>query len=131
MHEDVQLDLTDAEWMSVIKRDGEGLPACCGNVSALRDVLLGIARDNGTVSVFIKSELDRTYGWVFGSAEHGEPTPVMRKIAEQAGIDQAYVHAVMERDAEFLERPRESALNAVESAMGTLHRLAQSLTPPG
>lgn len=36
------IELSDSEWMSLIMSDRDGLPACCGNVGALRDTITSL-----------------------------------------------------------------------------------------
>lgn len=54
----VSAGLTDSEWMSLIDghRD-DGLQKCCASISGLRDVVIQMARDGGTVDVFAKDLL--------------------------------------------------------------------------
>lgn len=47
-----KIQLTDAEWISLIKRDGLGLPPCCSNISILRDWIIIAATNGGEVDSF-------------------------------------------------------------------------------
>lgn len=78
-----QLDLTDTEWMNIIVRDRDGLPACCANISALRDVLVGLARDGGYVGFLYSQSLCQALTWCF--PDHDVPSPEIEKILEQIG----------------------------------------------
>src|ERR1035437_7587895 len=45
------LPLSPAEWCSLAMREGENyVGGCCGNMSALQDVINGVFRDSGTVN---------------------------------------------------------------------------------
>lgn len=45
---DAKVELTDAEWMSLIDGTREsGLQKCCANISELREQVIVIARDGG------------------------------------------------------------------------------------
>jgi hypothetical protein len=45
--ENIKLNLTDSEWISLVdgNSDDSSLPVCCANVSALRDVFIHIIRN--------------------------------------------------------------------------------------
>jgi hypothetical protein len=79
----VRLDLTDAEWMSLI--DGErddGLQRCCANISALRDCLIGAARSGGEVHTFEVDQLRMTLGWVLDGHDI-DGIPALVKVRRQ------------------------------------------------
>lgn len=80
-----RLSLTDGEWMRLIdgERDDSALPKCCANISALRDDLIGAARNGGRVD-FVSS-VTRTFEWCF--PDHDVPDPLIEKIADQLGVD--------------------------------------------
>lgn len=129
---DARIVLTDEEWMSIIDRERDGLPHCCANVSELRSTLIAIARDSGEVT-FLRDSLAMAWGWVFADDQHGEPTPVMKKIAEQLDLT-GYTDAVTKirhetdgNQAEFLARARATTENTVTSAIGTLQDLLKDL----
>ena len=82
--------MTDSEWMSLI--DGErvdGLQKCCANISALRDVIMGIARDGGYVHFVHQAQLKRTLGWAIGGHDGIDEISAIVKIASQMDIDLA------------------------------------------
>lgn len=79
------LELTDEEWMSIIARERDGLPACCGNVSALRDVLISVARDDGEVSFIHRTRLAQALTWCFPS--HDVPSDAIQKVLDQVGFE--------------------------------------------
>ncbi len=79
-----RLDLTDAEWMSIIDQDRDGLPPCCGNISALRDSITSHARNGGQPIFYSEFEmLKRHLSWCF--PDHDIPSPVFQKIIDQVG----------------------------------------------
>jgi hypothetical protein len=78
-----QIVLTDEEWMSIINKEREGLPPCCANVSALRDELISIAREDGRSFYTAHDHLRFKLGWVF--PEHGEPSPAVQRVIDQLG----------------------------------------------
>lgn len=43
-HVKIEDVLSDEEWMSILNAEREGLPRCCGNVSALRDAIITFVR---------------------------------------------------------------------------------------
>lgn len=82
----VTLDLTDAEWMSLIDGEREGgLMRCCANISALRDVLIGAARDGGEVHLFAVESLRHTLGWVLDGHDI-DGIPALVKVREQLDL---------------------------------------------
>jgi hypothetical protein len=83
MAERVQITLTDEEWMSVINKERDGLPPCCANVSALRDEIIGLARDDGYSFFTDHDRLRVALGWVF--PDHDVPSPAVQKIIDQIG----------------------------------------------
>lgn len=84
MKEPEKIVLTDKEWMDIIDKNRDGLPVCCANVSALRDVITDIAREGGEVSFFNRAELEKTIHWV---KEGHELPPLIEKICHQLGLD--------------------------------------------
>lgn len=91
-----RLDLTDTEWMSIINRERDGLPPCCANISALRDVLVAIASDDGDVGFFHANRLVASLGWCFPS--HDIPSDVMQKVIDQLGVDLVALEHLRERE---------------------------------
>ena len=79
----VQIVLSDEEWMSIINRERDGLPPCCANVSALRDEIISIARDDGYSFYTAHDSLRQRLGWVF--PEHDVPSPAIQRIIDQIG----------------------------------------------
>lgn len=78
-----RLDLSDSDWMSIISRQRDGLPPCCGNISALRDRLTAIAGDDGELQFMHRLDLARTITWCFPS--HPVPSEAMQAILDQLG----------------------------------------------
>lgn len=78
--------LTDTEWMQLIDQTADGLPYCCGNISALRDTIISIARFGREYTDFIhRDEFVRHYQWVVGSHER---LPIVEKLfAEICEVD--------------------------------------------
>lgn len=79
------IELTDEEWMSIIARERDGLPSCCANISALRDVLISIARDNGEVGFIHRVRFAQALTWCFPS--HDVPSDAIQKVLDQAGFE--------------------------------------------
>jgi hypothetical protein len=77
----VQITLTDEEWMSIINKERDGLPPCCANVSALRDHIIVLAREDGYSFYTDHDTLRQCLSWVF--PEHGEPSPPIQRIIDQ------------------------------------------------
>lgn len=86
-----KVELTDEEWMSVIARDRDGLPPCCGNISSLRDALVSIALDDGRIEFWNRTKLAQRITWCFPS--HDVPSGAVQKILDQLG----YTHPDIER----------------------------------
>ncbi len=82
--EECVVDLTDTEWMDLIDPERPGLPRCCANISALRDVIINIARESGRVGVFGRGDLGQKAVWVM---EGHELTPAVKVFLEKAGFD--------------------------------------------
>lgn len=78
-----RIELTDSEWMSIIVRDRDGLPACCANISALRDVVISLAREDGEIGYLHDQVLARALTWCF--PDHEVPSPEIQKIIDQLG----------------------------------------------
>lgn len=81
------LDLTDAEWLSLIDGDPDEeseLGVCCGDVSNLRDVIIQIVREGRrNVSFGLKPQLiDKLNDFC---ATH-DMTPTLKKLADQVGF---------------------------------------------
>lgn len=89
MIDDVKLTLTDSEWMSLIdgsdEREGN-LSRCCANVSTLRDSLISVARNGGTVHAFTIERLKKYLGWVIDAHDIAD-VPALMKVCEQLGIE--------------------------------------------
>lgn len=90
--EPVKIELTDAEWMSLIDGDRPGgLTACCANISALRDVIISAARTGGEVHAFEVANFRRTLGWVLDGHEVDE-IPALVRLREQVGAEDPPPH---------------------------------------
>lgn len=84
MSNSLKIELTDAEWVSLIDQHDIGLPSCCANISALRDTIITILRDGRQIDPFFNGpEFIRTLCWVEGSHDMGD-LPVINKLKEQA-----------------------------------------------
>ena len=53
-----ELDLTAEQWVDLIRVDGESFPACCANLSAIRDELISVLR-NGKPFVMYQWSAER------------------------------------------------------------------------
>lgn len=85
-HESLTITLTDSEWMSLIDGEREdGLQRCCANISELRDVLIGAARNGGVVHFFLVEHLQMTLGWVLDDHQIDD-IPALVKIREQLDL---------------------------------------------
>lgn len=86
--------LTDTEWMQLIdaEREDSALPRCCANISALRDVVIYVARNGGVCDAFTKPELERLYGWCFPA--HDVPADgALAKFAAQLELTAEVAHS--------------------------------------
>jgi hypothetical protein len=73
----VVLDLTPEQWVGCLNKEGEYLPACCGNISRVRDILFGVIREEFYIDVeplWEASYLLRHH--------HDEPNEVQQKIID-------------------------------------------------
>lgn len=89
---DVEVKLTDSEWMDLI--DGErsnGLAKCCANISALRDAIINLARDGGLTNPFGLQHLRETLGWVLDSHDISE-IPALMKLRKQVALEEPPAH---------------------------------------
>lgn len=80
-----KVDLTDGEWMSLLDGERDGLPRCCANVSALRDVLMQVVRGGGEVDTFTMLGLERAFGWFVEGHDLPEGG-ALEKLARQVGL---------------------------------------------
>lgn len=80
MSDDVKIELTDAEWMSLIDQTDEGLPYCCANISTLRDDIISIARYGRELSAWSATRFLRHMYWCRGEVED---LPVVQKLFQQ------------------------------------------------
>jgi len=83
--------LTDEEWYSFdrdcMEDDDGALPACCGNVSDLRDVILDIGGHGGLMTPELGERLRQS--WEDAAADHFDNSAawtVLRKVIEQADL---------------------------------------------
>lgn len=82
-----KISLSDEEWMSLIDGTREGgLTVCCANISALRDEIISIARNGGTIQQWDEAGLQVKINWVLDSHEI-DKIPALVKFIEQTGID--------------------------------------------
>jgi hypothetical protein len=79
----MKIELADAEWMSIIDADRDGLPPCCGQISHIRDVLIEAAASGG---VAITDMLAEALGDAF-TASHTVPSEAMAKVCRAAGFE--------------------------------------------
>lgn len=77
---DIKITLTDEEWVSILDPDADGLPRCCGNVSALRDSYYMIMRDGRALMQWYVLSYLKTYS--HADEAHDIP-PIPKKIHEQ------------------------------------------------
>lgn len=47
----VGLSFTPEQWVGLLDKEGEYLPACCGNISRVRDILFSVMRESGLIEV--------------------------------------------------------------------------------
>lgn len=85
--ENFTIKLSDSEWMEILDGvEGHGLPNCCANISALRDVFISHVRQgrNQTIRGWELTELKQKIKWVFD----GHDLPLLiKKVCEQIGYD--------------------------------------------
>jgi len=62
----MKIELTDTEWMQLVdgERQDSQLPTCCGNVSALRDSIIVLARQNGHCDLYSATKFLKCYEFV-------------------------------------------------------------------
>jgi hypothetical protein len=48
---EIRLQFTPEEWVDLMYIEGEFLPACCANISAVRDILIASVRERGLVRI--------------------------------------------------------------------------------
>jgi hypothetical protein len=86
----VLLNLSDTEWVSLIDGNSydSGLPICCANISALRDVLVSILRNGRKreIGFFDMQELRKCLKWV---ADDHDLSPTVKKLSDQIGFNSA------------------------------------------
>ena len=95
-----RLGLTDTEWMRIIDSSSmeSALPACCANISALRDALINFLRHSDAdpdarpvkTTDWAVSSIVRALRWV--SDGHDLTDPVMHKVMAAVGYDNCKPH---------------------------------------
>lgn len=83
----MRIDLTDSEWMSILDQERYGLPACCANISALRDDVFSIVRNGCETADWQLRNLAHHFYWCFPSHE---PAFVMTKLFDQFMQDEMF-----------------------------------------
>lgn len=91
--------LTDAEWMSLINKERDGLPRCCANISDLRDQLIQIARDGAMLAPWNGMEFLRAYrvardGHDFTEEAQPALMKLVKEVAESMGLTLEKIHAL-------------------------------------
>lgn len=74
----IKVELTDEEWMSVISQDRDGLPSCCANISALRDAIISMARNDGEYQSFFMVQTLSPFYWATSSHDFEDDSVVMK-----------------------------------------------------
>lgn len=82
----IPITLTDAEWMSLIDSKADGLPACCANISALRDEIIAIAREGRELDGWAVRRFIEAYLHAEGGHEFKE-LPALQRLIEQVLAD--------------------------------------------
>lgn len=75
-----RITLADRTWMALIDKDRDGLPVCCGNVSVLRDVIIGLAREGGSLTFFTEHEQRNTWHAIQGFLSSHDATPQVQEF---------------------------------------------------
>lgn len=81
----VKITLSDSEWMSLLDAERDGLPRCCANVSALRDVVQSIVRDGCEVTGLTSHQLEIKFVWFLEGHDLDEDG-ALAKLARQVGL---------------------------------------------
>jgi hypothetical protein len=91
----VRLNFTPEEWVDILSKEGEFLPACCATISAIRDRLMSAVREDGFVQssdLCEIAELLRDHGT---ECESEESDPINRMIKTWDDIkDEADLHVL-------------------------------------
>jgi hypothetical protein len=84
--------LTDSEWMALIDKERDELPPCCANIADLRDEIIAIAREGGSLPPWNGMALLRTYRVALDG--HGrlrpEEFPVLTKLVQEVAQSMGY-----------------------------------------
>lgn len=89
MNYEDKVELTDEEWMSLIDKERDGLPSCCGSISALRDEIVDMARDGGQMAFRHYSILRAYRACMDGHDMRGLSTALdslIQQIMDSAGV---------------------------------------------
>jgi hypothetical protein len=78
-----RINLTAKEWMSLINKEGKNLQICCGNISAFRDIIISMARENGEVSPWDELDFFQRYGDALSSHPEMADNAVIQKLVSQ------------------------------------------------
>lgn len=89
-----KIELTDAEWMSLI--DGtrsDGLQSCCANISDLRDHIISLARMGGQSPLGItRHHIAMSWGAALDGHDGLNEVPALIKLRDQLGIADQIAH---------------------------------------
>jgi len=83
--------------MSLINKNGEGLPPCCANISSLRDEIVTMARDGCTLAPWNGLQILHAYrvardGHEFNEESFPALLKLIREVADSMGFTLEQVH---------------------------------------
>lgn len=85
--DEIKIELTDREWVSLIDQEDEGLPSCCANISALRDEIINILRNGKTLYSWDLLRFLRAYHPATSGHEF-ENMDTLQKLFDQIIVDE-------------------------------------------
>ena len=83
----VRLPFTSAEWADLLNKEGEHLPACCADISRIRDILQGACREDYHINTEDLEDavfLAKHHGFKLGDDPIGKMIALWNKVKEDA-----------------------------------------------
>lgn len=84
--DEIKIELTDREWVSLIDQEEDALPTCCSNISALRDEIIDILRQGKTLYNWNILNFLRAYHWSVSGHEFDDMA-VLQKFFDQVIVN--------------------------------------------
>lgn len=87
MDRSVHVELTDTQWMRLMRIDTGVIPVCCANIAHLREHIIGVAVQGGTFDMHMALPTLRVYAACLGGHSELADNPILTSFIHQ--IEQA------------------------------------------